>query len=526
MPYSSDSGKAFIDRSIAKLKRFAPKLFQDDFVAPGPVSVLDIGAGSGTYLNRYKNKLIHGKFIGVEIWEPYVEQFKLREKYDELFVCDAEAYFINERSQYTNFTFLGDIVEHMEKDKAARVIDRALQATGVLFVSIPIGYYPQGEFEGNPYEVHVTDNWTIQEALDFLGPNVVTWIQDNEIGVFVMSLNHRAYVEKALEKKVAVYGICKNERNFINRFLGSAVEADQVVICDTGSTDGTWEEISNWVENHDHIVAKKIFVDPWRFDDARNTSLALVWPEIDVCISLDVDEYLSENFITETRKYFHRLPNTTRLNHRFSTFWTEDEKSFSDHWHERIHARAGYRWVLPVHEKLETHGEEQVHFNDKIRMFQKPDLNKARSSYKTLLEQSVKERPDIWKSWSFLAGEYQQCQQPELAAEAIQKALALPDSDKSYLNLQLGYIYEALQKHDKALEHFASASFYAPHVREYKVRIADYLARQGQHSRSNFYLIEASHIKDRTYGYEYDPACWGEDFDKRVHQALASENEL
>lgn len=520
MPYSSDSGKAFIDKSIAKLKRFNPFLFNNEKFPGQAMSVLDIGAGSGTYFNRYKNVLKNWHWTGVEIWNPYIEQFKLQDKYGVIYAGDAEEYFESQPPVKTSITFLGDIVEHMTKEKAARVIDHALKNTDVLFVSIPIGYYPQGEFEGNPYEVHVTDNWTLQEALDFLGPNVVSYKLDNEIGVFALTLN--VFVKSALETKVAVYGICKNEEAFIERFLTNVgfASPDQLVLCDTGSTDKTIDKIKAYIKDYDlhtTITFKQIHVNPWRFDDARNTAMALVWPEIDVCISLDIDEYLSANFIDEVRKLLKAQPSTTRINHRFSTFWSEDEKSFSDHWHERIHARTGYRWVLPVHEKLETHGDEVLGWLDNIRMYQKPDLTKnTRSSYKTLLEQSVRERPDIWKSWSFLAAEYAQIAEYDKAIEAVKSAMKVADSDKAYLNLQLGYFNEHAGNFSAAEEHFATASFYAPHVREYKVRIAEYLERRGEIDKSNFYLMQARNIKDRTFGYEYDPTCWTAEFEQRL----------
>ena len=40
--------------------------------------------------------------------------------------------------------------------------------------------------------------------------------------------------------KICVYGVCKNEEKFVDRFMDSlGDEADLVVIGDTGSTDNT-----------------------------------------------------------------------------------------------------------------------------------------------------------------------------------------------------------------------------------------------------------------------------------------------
>ena len=38
--------------------------------------------------------------------------------------------------------------------------------------------------------------------------------------------------------KIVVYAICKNEEKFVDRWMDSMLEADQVVVLDTGSTDG------------------------------------------------------------------------------------------------------------------------------------------------------------------------------------------------------------------------------------------------------------------------------------------------
>ena len=39
--------------------------------------------------------------------------------------------------------------------------------------------------------------------------------------------------------KIYVYAICKNEAQFVSRYMASMREADQVIVLDTGSTDDT-----------------------------------------------------------------------------------------------------------------------------------------------------------------------------------------------------------------------------------------------------------------------------------------------
>jgi glycosyltransferase involved in cell wall biosynthesis len=87
--------------------------------------------------------------------------------------------------------------------------------------------------------------------------------------------------------KVAVYAIALNEEQFVKRWYHSAKEADLLLIADTGSTDKTVELAKSFgIETH------VISVQPWRFDDARNASLALIPGDYDYCIALDLDEVL------------------------------------------------------------------------------------------------------------------------------------------------------------------------------------------------------------------------------------------
>jgi glycosyltransferase involved in cell wall biosynthesis len=87
--------------------------------------------------------------------------------------------------------------------------------------------------------------------------------------------------------KIAVYSIALNEHQFVKPWFESAKEADYLLIADTGSTDGTVELAKSL-----GINVQTILVKPWRFDVARNASIALLPADIDYCIALDMDEVL------------------------------------------------------------------------------------------------------------------------------------------------------------------------------------------------------------------------------------------
>ena len=88
--------------------------------------------------------------------------------------------------------------------------------------------------------------------------------------------------------KVAVYTICKNEEKHVERWYDSCKEADYVLLADTGSTDRTVA-----IARDLGINIYEISVVPFRFDDARNASLALLPADVDYCIALDMDETLT-----------------------------------------------------------------------------------------------------------------------------------------------------------------------------------------------------------------------------------------
>lgn len=129
--------------------------------------VLDIGVGSGTYHNEFgqADKLLsHAKWIGIEVWEPYIDRFNLNEKYDVIINHDARSLDYSKLDRF-DVVFLGDVLEHMTKDEAIALIDKVSQVSNRVIISIPIIHLPQGEAEGNPYEVHVKDDWTHEEVM-------------------------------------------------------------------------------------------------------------------------------------------------------------------------------------------------------------------------------------------------------------------------------------------------------------------------------------------------------------------------
>ena len=85
--------------------------------------------------------------------------------------------------------------------------------------------------------------------------------------------------------KIVVYAICKNESQFVDRWMDSMLEADRVVVLDTGSDD---DSVRRLRERGAEVTVETI--SPWRFDTARNRSLELVPEDAELCVCTDLDE--------------------------------------------------------------------------------------------------------------------------------------------------------------------------------------------------------------------------------------------
>lgn len=110
--------------------------------------------------------------------------------------------------------------------------------------------------------------------------------------------------------KIAVYTITKNEEQFIERWAKSAQDADLLLIADTGSTDDTVK-----IAQENGVVVHDICITPWRFDHARNASLALIPKDYDICICLDADEIMEPGWREELERVW--TPGTTHLRYKF-----------------------------------------------------------------------------------------------------------------------------------------------------------------------------------------------------------------
>jgi tetratricopeptide (TPR) repeat protein len=201
--------------------------------------------------------------------------------------------------------------------------------------------------------------------------------------------------------RVAVYAIALNEIRQVERFLRACSGADLVVVADTGSSDGTVEAL-----RLGGAIVHNIAIKPWRFDDARNAALALVPADLTVCVSLDLDEALSEGWRAALESAW--TPKTTLGRYRHIASRLGNGAPAVEMNGARIHSRFGYHWRHMIHEVLVADRLEHPceTWLPGLEISHYPDRGKSRDNYLSLMEAAVAEDPNDARDTFLLGRDY------------------------------------------------------------------------------------------------------------------------
>lgn len=309
--------------------------------------------------------------------------------------------------------------------------------------------------------------------------------------------------------KVVVYAICKNEEQFVGRWMKSMGEADEIVVLDTGSGDGTVQKLR---ENGASVTVESII--PWRFDRARNRSLELVPEDADICVCTDLDEVFERGWRANLERAWKE--GTTRAGYRYTWSVTPEGREGVVFWIEKIHSRHGYRWVHPVHEVLEWTGQKQEEVMvtaEGVQLNHYPDLTKSRGQYLPLLELSVEEDPDDDRNMHYLGREYMYKGRWDDCIRALKRHLAMPSASwKDERAASMRYIaksYRMKGEKGRARDWYLQAIAQAPHLREPYVDLAWALYEEGKWEGVLYFTACALEIADRPKTYICEAASWG-----------------
>ncbi len=309
--------------------------------------------------------------------------------------------------------------------------------------------------------------------------------------------------------KIVVYAICKNEEKFVERWIASMTEADEVIVLDTGSTDGTVEKL----RAGGAAVFEEI-ISPWRFDTARNRALELVPKDTDICVCTDMDEVFETGWRNLLEKAW--TPETGQAAYRYTWSFNPDGSEGVVFWSEKIHARHGYSWVHPVHEVLKWTGEGNGGKKitvEGIQLNHYPDPDKSRGQYLPLLEQAVLEDPEDDRNVHYLGREYMFYKRWQECIRTLQYHLTMKKATwKDERCASMRYIarsFLALGREEEAEIWYLRAVAEAPHLREPWLEYA----RMAYEKKSWYLLVwlteRALSITERPRTYISEAESWG-----------------
>jgi glycosyltransferase involved in cell wall biosynthesis len=312
--------------------------------------------------------------------------------------------------------------------------------------------------------------------------------------------------------KVAVYSISKNEEQFINRWVESAKDADMILLADTGSTDNTVQ-----LAKAAGASVVEFEISPWRFDTARNKSLAAIPEDYDYCIALDCDEVLLPGW-RDGLERAHKA-GITRPRYKYVWSWNDDGTEGLTYGGDKIHARKDYVWKHPVHEVMTCTSTETQGWFDEIEIHHYPDSTKSRGQYLPLLALSVEEDPTDDRNAFYYARELFFTGDREAARVEFKRHLLLP---KAVWRPERARSMRYLAELENSEEWLLKAAAEAPERREVWVDLAKYYYNQNAWEGCLWASERALGITDKPLEYLCEEFAWS--FAPWDYAALAAFN--
>jgi glycosyltransferase involved in cell wall biosynthesis len=305
--------------------------------------------------------------------------------------------------------------------------------------------------------------------------------------------------------KVCAYTIMRDEAENAVAWSETTIDADTRFVLDTGSADGTAEELE-----FVGVGVRRAVFDPFRFDDARNAALALA-PEADLYFRLDADERLPDDWRVQLDDAYD--PHVRRyryLVHNHGGIWETTTR-------DDLHVRQGMRWKYPTHEVLVGAGPildlPRLVVEHRSPVERRPHhLTNLNVLYQAVVEYPGDHRMAFYYARElWYAGNWDRCR------EAMTRFLALPGG----WAMERAEGYRILAAIDYEPERWLwKAIGEAPERREPWVDLARHYLGVGRDEQAIGALNFAYHRNDDTL-YTTDPQCWGAPFQELMERCAA-----
>lgn len=314
---------------------------------------------------------------------------------------------------------------------------------------------------------------------------------------------------------VCVYAICKNEAKFVDSWMDSMSEADLVVVSDTGSTDDTVSRL--------RARGAIVYLDeikPWRFDVARNASLAHVPKQVDICVCTDLDEVFEPGWrqkletAWKNHRQIHSGPIAKTGRYLYNWSLKADGTPDVQFHYFKVHERRGFRWKCPVHEYVDYIGAlplEKV-FIEGMVLNHHPDPAKSRGSYLPLLEMAVDEAPDDDRMRYYLGREYMYKGDWQNSMDTLKFYLAMPSArwgeERSAAMRWIAKCAKELSLTGQAYAWYFRAMAEAPHMRDPLIEFAKLCYERKDWPMVFFLTHQALTIAERSKTFVNAGYCW------------------
>lgn len=309
--------------------------------------------------------------------------------------------------------------------------------------------------------------------------------------------------------KTSIYTIAKNEAHNVKGFM-EAAEGCAVYVLDTGSSDDTVKLLR---EHNAHVVQKDI--SPWRFDTARNEALALVPHDVDVCVSVDMDERLEPGWQNKLRQQWRGNVGS----YFYIAEWADKACTIPSVQspRTRLHSRNDYEWHRQIHEVIRPlPGVEQVWCDTDITV--KHYQKGGQRDYAPALRELLAENPADADGWLQLAGECHQKSDFNEALQAYRQYLQVIDGDdrevlryrRAHAWISIAQCLHKLGRDDETIRAFLSAIAAEPNCREAWTHFSHVALQMGNAPLAYGSAMTAYSIKQPPYHAATEAACWGD----------------
>ncbi len=308
--------------------------------------------------------------------------------------------------------------------------------------------------------------------------------------------------------KICVYAICKNESKFIDRWFNSMKEADYVCVLDTGSTDDSYEKLQKL-----NLISSQKKYSSFRFDTARNDSMALIPTDTDICVCTDLDEVFVAGWSKTLKEAWKKT--TTQARYRYTWSFNPDGSEGIVFMADKIHKNNCFKWINPVHEILTPKANltQEIISLPQLQLNHFADSTKSRSNYLPLLELSVKENPLDDRNTHYLGREYMFHGEYDKAIKTLSRHLKLKSAnwnlERSASHRYIANCYKFKNQKHKQEKHLLLAVLEASETREALFDLAVFYFENHQYIKSAIHFEQMLKIQNRELNYMSSPLCWG-----------------